>query len=90
MGAASHDYVRQPFPVSDRPDAEPGETFRYLCLDPNLGDGCSKWVVSVEEMDPGCLSDLFQMWQDEATEGETVEIGFVEMTEAAFAALPEM
>ncbi len=86
-----HAYVRRPFPVGAEPDEEaPGEKLRYLLLPPDLSDGASQEVLCAEETRPDVFRELFIMWQDEATEGETLEIGFVEMTEAEFKALPEM
>ena len=87
-----HEYVRRPFKL---PTGKTAEDFtqggrRYLVLPPELSDGASKWVVSLDEIGLDVIDELLRMWQDEATPGETLEIGFVEMTEAEFKALPEM
>ncbi len=85
----AHGYVRRPFPV-DHEDQAPGEKFRYLLLPPELSDGASREALLLEEAHKGHFRELFISWLDHAHEGETLEIGFVEMTEAEFAALPEM
>lgn len=84
-----HGYVRRPFPI-DHKDEDPGEKFRYLLLPPELSDGASSEVLLIEEADDGHFRALFETWQNQVDPGDTVEIGFVEMTEADFKALPEM
>lgn len=88
----AHEYVRRPFPVGDgaADRALDGEKIRYLLLPPELSDGASHEALSVEDAHKGHFRELFITWQDQASEGDTLEIGFVEMTAAEFAALPEM
>ena len=89
-----HEYVRRPFPVDHEANARRlrgrGEKLRYLVLPPEMSDGSSKWAVDLDQIGSGVIDELLKTWQDEATEGETIEIGFVQMTEDEFKALPEM
>lgn len=67
--------------------AESQESRRYLKLPPELVDGQSFEVVDPKN---GGLSERLSEWADEAVEGETVELQWIEMTPREFGCLPDI
>lgn len=60
---------------------------RRLKLDPNLADG-QHWTI--HDRPDATLMELIQLWMDEATVGESIEITLVEKTDAEVEALPDI
>lgn len=88
--ATAGDNLAEAYRVSPVP-ALPGDgpRVRYLVFPPEMGDGRACSIVSPEDID-AFVADALRLWLEEATEGETLEIGFREMSAGEFAALPEL
>ena len=63
----------------------PEASTRYLKLPPELVDGVSSEICTVDDAE---LPYRLATWLEEATEGETLEIGFIEMSARDFCKLP--